>query len=146
MLPDPWSVDELVARVAHHRSRPIHVLSHELTSDQPTGCWLTTAKADYIVVAQRAGGARRDAIVCHELAHIVLEHSPRSVVDQAGLAALAPHSPPELIARFLPRDGYDTAIERDAEDLATRLIAHAGRTSPASDSSTESHRLSNRLR
>jgi hypothetical protein len=60
---------------------------------------------------------------------------------------LAPNSPPELVARFLPRHGYAAGIEREAETLATRLIAYLEtRSHDTGGSATEHDRLSDRLR
>ena len=146
LLPDQWSADEFVHRVAEHRGRPIQLLSYPLSSDDPTGFWLPTADTDYIVIPETASGARRDAIIGHELAHIVLGHDPLPANDTAGLTAVAPSSSPALVARFLPRRGYAADIERDAETLATRLIAHVGARSGNASRVTELDRLTNGLR
>ena len=146
LLPTPWSADEFVTRVAQQRGRPIRLLAYPLSTEDPTGFWLATAESDYIVVPDTASGARRDAIIGHELAHIVLGHDPRPATDQEGLAALAPNSSPELVARFLPRQGYEAAIEREAETLATRLIAHVLARSGGGAAATELDRLTSRLR
>ena len=146
LVPTPWSADEFVRRVAEERSRPILLLTHPLSSDDPTGFWLSTPAADYIVVPDNASGARRDAIISHELAHIVLNHDPRPANDLEGLAALAPNSSPEMVARFLARQGYEAAIEHEAETLATRLIAHVEARTRSTGSATELDRLSSRLR
>jgi hypothetical protein len=146
LIPDPWSADELVRRVAVDRRRPIHLLTYPLTSEDPTGFWLTTAKADYIVVPEGSAGARRDAIIGHELAHIVLDHEPRPVTDQEGLSALAPNSSPGVVARFLPRQGYDVIREREAETIATRMIAFVHGRAQTTSAGTELNRLSSRLR
>lgn len=148
LIPRPWSADEFIRRVSTSRRRPIHLLTYPLSTGDPTGFWLSTTGADYIVVPDSATGARRDAIIGHEIAHIVLEHDPQPATQLEGLAALAPNSSPELVARFLPRHGYQAGIEREAETLATRLItyieAHSGESSGRS--ATEHDRISDRLR
>ena len=146
LLPDPWSADEFVHRVAEHRGRPIQLLTYPLSSDDPTGFWLSTADTDYIVIPETAGGSRRDAIIGHELAHIVLGHDPLPANDTAGLAAVAPSSSPELVGRFLPRQGYGADIEREAETLATRLIAYVNARTTDAGTVTELDRLTSRLR
>ena len=145
MMPDPWSAEDFVARIARSRGRDIRLLTAPLTTSDPTGFWLSTRIADYIVVAENASGARRDAIIGHELAHIVLGHSPQTTADADGLADLAPSTSPELVVRYLPRHGYEVAIEHEAETLATRLIAYV-QARPAATTATELGRLSNRLR
>ena len=146
LLPTPWSADEFVRRVAADRNRSILLLTYPLSTEDPTGFWLSTSAVDYIVVPVNASGGRRDAIICHELAHIVLGHDARPAPDDAGLTALAPNSPPGLVARFLPRAGYDAAIEREAENLATRLIAYVQARSAGTATGTELDRLTTRLR
>ena len=148
LIPHPWSAEEFIQQVSRSRQRPIHLLTYPLSTGDPTGFWLNTAMADYIVVPDSATGARRDAIIGHEVAHIVLGHEPQPATQLDGLAALAPHSSPELVARFLPRHGYEARIEREAETLATRLIAYIDAHSGDSPgrSATEHDRLSDRLR
>ena len=148
LIPTPWSAEEFIRQVSRSRQRPIHLLTYPLSTGDPTGFWLFTAAADYIVVPDSATGARRDAIIGHEVAHIALGHDPQPFDQLDGLTSLAPNSSPELVARFLPRHGYQARIEREAETLATRLIAyidvHSG-DSPG-HSATEHDRLSDRLR
>ena len=148
LIPQPWSAEEFIGQLSRSRQRPIHLLTYPLSTGDPTGFWLFTTAVDYIVVPDSATGARRDAIIGHEIAHIVLGHDPQPVNQLDGLAALAPSSSPELVARFLPRHGYQAGIEQEAETLATRLIAyidaHSGDS--AGRSATEHDRISDRLR
>jgi hypothetical protein len=146
LLPDPWVVDEFVALVAADRRRPIRLLPHDLTTGDATGYALRRRSEDVIVVPAKAVGARRDTIICHELAHIVLGHAPLVTDDIEVLSMLAPNCPPELVARFIPRDGYDTDDERAAETLATRLIARAQTRNHQRTASGELDRLTTRLR
>ena len=146
LLPDPWSVDEFVDLVAADRRRSIRLLPHDLSTGDATGYALRRRNEDVIVVPAKATGARRDAIVCHELAHIILDHAPHVTDDLEFLSMLAPHCPPELLERFLARDGYDTDDERAAETLATRLISRAQTRSHQRTASGELDRLTTRLR
>ena len=146
LLPDPWSVDDFVGLVAAERRRPIRVLPHNLTTGDATGYAVRRPREDVIVVPMNAVGARRDAIICHELAHVVLDHAPLLKDDTAFVSLLAPNCPPELVARFVQRDGYDTDDERAAETLATRLITRAQSRSHQRTASGELDRLTTRLR
>jgi hypothetical protein len=147
LIPAPWSAEELVHRVALSRQRPIHLLPYPLSTGDPTGYWVSIPAADFIIVPDSASDARRDAIIGHELAHIVLGHDPQPTNQLDGLAALAPNSSPDLVARFLPRHGYQADIEQEAETLATRLIAYIEtRSHEPGRSATEHDRLTDRLR
>lgn len=146
LLPDPWSADKFVDLVAANRRRPIRLLPHQLSTGDATGYALRRASQDVIVVPTTAAGSRRDAIICHELVHIVLDHAPHVTDDIEFLKMLAPHCPPELLERFLARDGYDTDDERAAETMATRLITRAHARIQRRTASGELDRLTTRLR
>lgn len=114
---------DLVARVAQTRGRPVHLMPAKLGPEAPSGFWLATATADYIAYPDDAPPTRRAAIVCHEVAHMLLEHD-LSDPDPEALAGLtAPVLDPAVAARFLRRHSYATRDEREAELLGTRLMA-----------------------
>lgn len=158
LIPQPWSVDEFVQRVAQQRGRPIVIVPLPLTPQQASGYRLAEHDRDVIVVAESATGERRDAIVGHELAHIVLEHqTPVSFTSSDDLQPIATAAGGELIDRFLrhrdfliqsgalAREKYDASIEREAETFATRLVAYAQGRDDGGDA-TEHDRLRDRLR
>lgn len=151
LIPAPWSVDVFVRRVADQRNRPIRLVDQPLPGDI-TGLWIPTDQVDYVVVAERAtraAGSWRDAIIGHEIAHMVLGHDPLPVTSTAGLSVLESNVSPQLVQRFLPRHGYEARIEREAETFATRLIAHIeSRTtgSAGAGGGTEHDRLCDRIR
>lgn len=145
LLPGDGSIDGFVAAVAAHRGRPVHVLDYPLNSAGPSGFWIGTSSGDYIVCSAGTTPTRRAAIVCHELAHMLLGHEPE-VEDveaaQAVVQLLAPDLDPLVAARFLARHGYEGPAEKDAEAAATAFVtaaAHRQRTA-ATD------RVSERLR
>ena len=146
LLPDPWSADEFVRLVAADRGRSIRLLPHQLSTGDATGYALRRRIEDVIVLPLKASGSRRDTIICHELVHIVMDHAPHVTDDVKFLSMLAPHCPPELLERFLARDGYDTDVERAAEILATRLITRARARGHQRTTSGELDRLTTRLR
>ena len=158
LIPQPWSVDELVRRIAIGRGRPIAIVPLPLTPQQATGYWLAEHDRDVLVVPDSTFGERRDAIIGHELAHVLLGHeSPVSFTDPEQLSEVASSSSDELIDRFLrhrdfliengalARERYDAAIEREAEAFATRLVAHTSTPGSGGDA-TEHDRLRDRLR
>lgn len=146
LLPNPWSAEKFVRTVAADRGRGIRLLPHKLSTGDATGYALIRRVEDVIVVPLNASGSRRDTIICHELVHIVADHAPHVTDDPKFLSMLAPHCPPELLERFLARNGYDTEVERATEILATRLITRARARGHQRTASGELDRLTTRLR
>jgi Zn-dependent peptidase ImmA (M78 family) len=147
LAPDPWSVSGFVDAVATELGRPIRLLAYPLTSSDPTGLWVSTRSGEYIVVPEQASGTRRDAIVAHEIAHIVLGDEPLAAVADGGACAhLLEAASPELVARFMPRHGFDSDAERRAEWLATVLLSAVGQRAMIGTSRSETARLASILR
>ncbi|QDP95354.1 hypothetical protein FOE78_04995 [Microlunatus elymi] len=75
--------------------------------------------------------AQRTAIMCHELAHILLGHTPIGAnSDPDALAALlAPDVDPNVARRFLARYRYADDVEVEAEALGTQLATMLARRS-----------------
>ena len=129
LLPDSGDLDQLVLAVSAHRGRLITVQSWRLEADAPSGIWLQAADRDYVLHAANLGPEHRAAVVCHELAHMLLGHQSREgVVDVRGVA---PSIDPVVAARFFTRHGYEDDIEAEAEDLGTRLAADLARNAAA---------------
>lgn len=158
LIPEPWSVDELVQRIAAKRGRPIAIVPLPLTPQQASGYWLAEHDRDVLVVPESATGERRDAIIGHELAHVLLSHEPPvSFTTPEELSGVTSSSSEELIDRFLrhrdfliesralARERYDAVIEREAEAFATLLVAYTSNQGPGGDA-TEHDRLRDRLR
>ena len=145
LVPTPWSAEAFIDRVAQNRGRPINLISYSLTSDDPTGYWLSYPDRDVIVVPDSAAGSRRDAIIAHELAHMMLGHLPMQAAGVDDPSALTANMSPDLVARFLPRHGYQPIIEKEAESLSTLLMAHIY-ARPTVETRTERGRISDGLR
>ena len=116
-------LSDLLDRVAQTRGRPVHLVPAELGPEAPSGLWLSTPAADYIAYPSDAPPTRRALIICHELAHMVLGHELSDPDPEALAAVAAPAMDSAVAARFLRRHDYATPAERDAEMLATRLMA-----------------------
>ena len=149
-MPDPWSIDDFAANLARRRARAIHLIAWRLTDidDSLTGMWIPTTVADYVFFEQQASPSRREAIIGHELGHLVLEHAAR-LADAPDdlLKALAPSVSPELARRILSRarSSYGEDEEALAEIFATSLI-RAGQGRRATGGDTELSRLDDSLR
>ena len=149
-MPHPWSIDDFAANLARQRRRAIHLIPWPLTDvdESLTGMWIPTAVADYVFFDGQASPSRREAIVGHELGHLVFDHAARleNASDEL-LKALAPSVSPELARRILSRarSTYGDEEESLAETFATALIrAGNGRRGFAGD--TELGRLDDSLR
>lgn len=126
LMPRSGLVDDLVEAIAADRGRPIRMMSEDLGPEDPFGLWIPRSQADWIIVPNGIGAAQRTAIVCHELSHILLGHSPMpyGVADVDALVGqIAPDVDPSVARRFLARSWYDDDLEAEAESLGTILAA-----------------------
>ena len=133
LLPASGLVDDFVLAVHRDRSRPIQLLSHDLGGDSPSGMWIATESTDYVVFPADASASERTAIICHEVAHMLLGHQAEARFDRAAqlVEMVAPNVDPTTARRFLARHGYAEAVEADAEELATVLVARLARHAEA---------------
>lgn len=133
LVPVNGTVDDLVATVGQERGRPLSLLATELRPEAPSGMWIATDRADYIVYPADASSAERAAVICHELAHMLLGHQPEARIDQVSQLArtVAPSLDPDVARRFLERHGYAEQVEADAERLATLLVTQLARNAEA---------------
>ncbi len=147
LMPADGSIDGFVAAVAAHRIRPVRVIGYPLDTAGPSGFWIGTSAGDYVVFSADATPTRRAAIVCHELAHMLLGHEPE-VGDTEALSLvatiLAPDVDASVAARFLTRHGYAGTAEEDAEAAATALVTTAANRQRAAIA--VGNRVSERLR
>lgn len=121
-LPDPFDVEELLARVSEKRGKPIHLHAFSgIASDElPCGAWIATDKADHILVEESTSPLHRDHIVLHEVSHMLLGHTPRQTLSRA-----FHHLDAELVTGVLGRTSYETEEERSAETLAGFIATRA---------------------
>ena len=129
LVPTPWNVEEFARRVAETRNKPVRIVDLDFSPQGGiTGAWKPTSKQDIIFVSSSAAGLRRDAIICHELAHMTLGHTPSELgfTGSAAVQDIAPlllEASPALASKFMFRHDYDSQAESDAEHLATVVIA-----------------------
>lgn len=133
LVPANGAVDDLVTAVGRTRRRVIHLLDVDLGPGEPTGMWIATDQADYVVHPADASAAERTAVICHELAHMLLGHQPQAEGDSSVRMAtvVAPDIDPEVAQRFLRRHGYAEPVEAEAEHLGTLLVAQLARNAEA---------------
>lgn len=129
LIPADGDLDQLLVNVSRFRNRPLHLIEGDIgDAKTPSGlCVATKAGIDYVMVDREATPSRRAAIVCHEIAHMLLGH--QGAAPLADIADyVAPDLDPRLVARLLARHGYTAEIEQEAEAMGTVLATElAGR-------------------
>ncbi|MFC7533883.1 hypothetical protein [Actinoplanes sp. GCM10030250] len=129
-IPVPFDARTFGEHIAEKRGRPMHILPMD-TSDAvaPCGLWLSTDRADYIVVDERAPAVLREHILLHELAHMLCDHTGRLQLDAADLSF--DFLDPAMVERVLGRTSrYPDGQEREAEGVASVISRFAARRSP----------------
>ncbi|UNN05253.1 hypothetical protein [Rhodococcus opacus] len=127
----PWSLDRLIAELSLQRGRPIvtaPLQRKSKLSGEVSGLWVPREDRDLVFYRDGATGMQRDAIICHELGHIVLSHGrlSREAVARYN-SRLNSRLPREMITRFstplcLMRSQYEEPVERQAEWFSRILL------------------------
>lgn len=134
------TLEEVVAHTRRTRGRPVLLFPVRLTNQSMSGVWLQTPECDFIAYPDDATEIRKSAVVCHEVAHMLLGHAPTMNPQLPEvLRGLAPTVDSDIAARFLKdptvlgalmrSHAYRTPYERDAEVVGTRIVAHLRRAS-----------------
>lgn len=126
LLPADGNLDGLMTNLSRHRGRQVTMVEQDLGQDGPSGWWVELPSADYVFVDSAGSPSRRAAVICHEVAHMLLGHKGEPVTAEVA-ALLVPHLRLSLAARILTRHGYCEPDEHAAEDLATQLVAEHAR-------------------
>jgi Family of unknown function (DUF6545) len=132
-LPQPFSADALAGMASRTRGRPLIILPLPLpASDKsPYGVWVEYSDADFILHEASTSPMHQDQIILHEIAHILLGHSPAAgSTDPAGLAGLraAPALGAGHAVGAMGRHAYGGI--REAEIIASLLMARTGESPP----------------
>lgn len=132
VIPVPWNLELLIARIALRRGRSIEVVGVQIpgSSRELTGAWLATTDGDYICYDQQASPKVKEQTIAHELGHLLMDHRQREgeVSQPAVTDVLAATSvSPSLIQNFLGRTAYEDATEAAAEEFGTRLVQQGRR-------------------
>jgi hypothetical protein len=120
----PLRVPVLCDRLGARRGRPIRLVPYPLPVPGPSGLWLASPTADYVLHQQHTSPAHQDHIMLHEVGHIIAEHSTVEL-DEDTLALLDPDTLRAAIGAALGRTCYDTDREREAELVATIILSRA---------------------
>lgn len=153
----PLDITELCRRVGDRRGRPIRLVPHPIPVPGPSGVWISTRTADYILYQRQTTKAHQDHIVLHELGHILAGHRGEDVLLPAApcphhgpgeLREKYPDLAPEAVHRALRRTSYGTEQEREAETVATIILQWASvldRVAPPASAGRTAQRLGTAL-
>jgi hypothetical protein len=126
-LPEPFDLTELCRSVSASRGRPLHIRGHPgpATRARPCGIWIATEGEDWIFVDQQTSPLHRQHIVLHELAHMLCGHAASELPENDMLRRLFPDLSPAMVRTVLSRTSYQSEPEREAELLASLILAQA---------------------
>ncbi|MDI1463492.1 ImmA/IrrE family metallo-endopeptidase [Catellatospora sp. KI3] len=119
--PPVTDITGFCARLGDLRRRPILLLPFAAAADAPTGLWVKGRLQDYVFYQSGTPAMHQEAIIWHELAHLVLDH-PGPAMDADAARLLLPDLDPAVVIRMLGRGSYRQDIEREAEELASHLL------------------------
>ncbi|MEU2664834.1 hypothetical protein [Micromonospora sp. NPDC007220] len=118
-LPSPLTVRGLVSALETTRGRRIQLAAMSVDGQAgPCGLWVATAGTDYVLFSRDAPPVLRVQTILHELMHIALRHTARTVPSGGTGEPAAAHG---VLARSPAT--FDEQQEHDAELLATYLGA-----------------------
>lgn len=125
-LPHPFTSQELCARIASQRGRPLDLLPLPTPTvpGTPSGMWLMTEDKDYVFYDSETSLPHREHIVLHEIGHMLCGHDQGEVDTQ--LYRHIKVTDPDSVRR-LPRVHYTNRQEQEAELVASLILASIGR-------------------
>ncbi|WP_143466999.1 ImmA/IrrE family metallo-endopeptidase [Lentzea kentuckyensis] len=124
VLPSPFDIVELCARVSRRRRRRIVLAPMPLSALGPCGLWLAGEQADIICYEQDTSELHQEHIILHELGHILHDHQGAETLN-----ALLPDLSGATLRIMLARqhDAFSAKAEREAEQFAYAVLARASR-------------------
>lgn len=123
LIPRDGSLPGLIAAVEREHGRKLVHLEVDLSGSSLSGAWIPSGGTDYLLSPKGAPPTRASAVICHELAHILLGHDPAFHLGGTiqKIEAALEHVSPATVQRMLARTGYTDRQERNAEFFATVL-------------------------
>lgn len=121
-IPRPFCLRAFCDAVARHQQHPV-LLRPIRTGAALCGLWMPTPDGDLIFYEENTSPLHQTHIILHEIAHLLFGHQPTSVADIAALRSLLPHVSPETLRHILQRTTYSVKDEREAELLASLVLA-----------------------
>ncbi|AEF43091.1 hypothetical protein [Hoyosella subflava] len=123
-MPEPWSIDALIGEVSAVMGFEIQVqtVPPEALEDSPCGMTLVCPGQAVLVVAEGSPRWHTELVICHELAHMLLEHQSGEKPPRELLQAWFPSFDPDDVQMMFGRTTFDTREEQEAELLATLIV------------------------
>uniref|UniRef100_UPI003F49A182 hypothetical protein n=1 Tax=Amycolatopsis sp. CA-151526 TaxID=3239921 RepID=UPI003F49A182 len=128
-IPDPWDVNTFLDRLERHRDRPIDLCAITWTPGTSSGAWRARADHDVIAYTSNTTGLHQDAIILHEVGHMIRHHRGRCVLSDEQAQKFAPGLAPAAFAHLLERVGT-AHEEHEAELIAQLILARVARQRP----------------
>ncbi|NUR63591.1 MAG: hypothetical protein HOV87_33760 [Catenulispora sp.] len=124
-LPEPFSAEAFVARLAADRGRPIDLVPVTSRPRLPCGLLVTLEHTDVIVYFADTAALHREHIILHEAAHLLCGHDQAAPLQTGSAAELFPTLSSGLVQRVLGRTAYNAPQEREAELVASLIRCKA---------------------
>lgn len=127
-IPDPFDIETFLNLLAARRGRPLHVLPlpEQYGPLAPCGIWVATDIVDWVLVRSGTSDLHRDAILLHEIGHMVAGHQLLPMLDSSVPQWLLPHLDRDMVKRVLGRTGYSEEREQEAEMLSSLILSRGG--------------------
>ena len=123
--PRPWTRETLLREVSRRRGRPIYIeqVASGLTTEAG-GLLLELDDGDHLVIGAGLPRWHQDAVIAHELGHILLGHSGElaSADAENGIEEMLPDLDMELVRNVLGRSCHADRDEYEAEYLGTLIL------------------------
>jgi len=130
-IPSPFDLDAFCVALGRERDRPIVLVPIALPGRAPCGMWAVTDDADYIFVQKQTSPLHQALIGLHEVSHLLFGHTGSGQAEERTDPVFAPNLDPETVRYMLRRTHYSAAAERQAEMLASLILAEVGAWAPA---------------
>lgn len=130
-IPSPFDLDAFCAALGRERDRPVVLVPIALPGRAPCGMWAVTDDADYIFVQKQTSPLHQALIGLHEVSHLLFGHTGSGQAEERTDPVFAPNLDPETVRYMLRRTHYSAAAERQAEMLASLILAEVGAWAPA---------------
>lgn len=127
-LPSPFDVQAFCLSLERARGPTIRLFPRALPAGAPSGLCVSTSAGDYVFYELHTSALHQEHIILHEIAHLLCEH--QAVVSRREISRLFfPDLDPQMIERVLARTCYATWAEREAELIASLILAKVERHS-----------------